>query len=207
MYVQLQRTHLPLRLRTSAEIRSSETRQWESCAMEDWLEAGSLSNDEFDQLVRLTARYFWHQVDQFDHWKMPGPGGNYFFVDFSWETPHPDDPDVYSRCGPRCHPASPAGHFGAANPTGPSMRLLDTAPGTPPRHTAPRRHAAATAVVTADATKSRRLPAQSATSSHRDRVSGHAADGAPPPRRELRSRSAVMARGSCRTRESSSCCR
>jgi hypothetical protein len=57
--------------------------------MEEWLAAGSLSHDEFDQLVRLTARYFLWDVDQFDHWKMSYEDGH-FYVGFSWETEHPD---------------------------------------------------------------------------------------------------------------------
>ena len=57
--------------------------------MEDWLAAGSLSQDEFDQLVRLTARYFIWDVDQFDHWIMFSDDAP-FFVDFSWSTQHPD---------------------------------------------------------------------------------------------------------------------
>src|SRR3954468_16289835 len=59
--------------------------------MEDWLAAGSLSQDEFDQLVRLTARYFYWDVDQFDRWLMPAEDGP-FYVDFSWETQFPDAP-------------------------------------------------------------------------------------------------------------------
>jgi hypothetical protein len=57
--------------------------------MEDWFAAGSSSQDEFDQLVRLTGRYCFWDVDQFDSWLIPAEGGPYY-VDFSTETQYPD---------------------------------------------------------------------------------------------------------------------
>lgn len=72
--------------------------------MEDWLSAGSLSQDEFDQLVRLTARYFVWDVDQFDHWEMNFEDGR-FFVDFSWETKRPD---AYRPMWPTARPGDRA---------------------------------------------------------------------------------------------------
>lgn len=51
--------------------------------MESWFEAGALSRDEFEQLVRLTARYVAWDVDQFDHWAMPTPEGAVMYVDFN----------------------------------------------------------------------------------------------------------------------------
>lgn len=86
--------------------------------MEDWLAAGSLSKEEFDQLVRLMARYFLHDVDQFDHWKMPGPDGNFFFVDFSWQTSYPDDPDVYRPMWPPLPPGAPGWTLWRREPDG-----------------------------------------------------------------------------------------
>ena len=57
--------------------------------MEDWLAAGSLSQDEFEQLVQLTARYFYWDVDQFDQWLMPAEAGA-FYIDFSRASEYPD---------------------------------------------------------------------------------------------------------------------
>jgi hypothetical protein len=62
-----------------------------SFGMEDWLAAGSLSEEEFDQLVRLTARYFYWDVDQFDHWLMSSGSNEFFYVDFSDETLYPEN--------------------------------------------------------------------------------------------------------------------
>ena len=68
--------------------------------MEEWLAAGALSEEEFELLVRLTARYFIYDVDQFDHWKMPGIDGNFFYVDFSWNPGLPDDGESYRPMWP-----------------------------------------------------------------------------------------------------------
>ncbi|CAN5649068.1 hypothetical protein BH10ACT8_BH10ACT8_09600 [soil metagenome] len=72
--------------------------------MEDWLAAGPLSQDEFDQLVRLTARYFYWDVDQFDHWLMSVDEAD-FYVDFSWDTQFPDR---YRPMWPTAKPADRA---------------------------------------------------------------------------------------------------
>jgi hypothetical protein len=66
-----------------------------------------LSQDEFDQLVRLTARYFLHDVDQFDHWLMPGPEGDTFYVDFGW-GPLTNEPEFYRPMWPTAEPGQPA---------------------------------------------------------------------------------------------------
>jgi hypothetical protein len=88
-------------------------------ADEAWLAQGGLSEDEFDQLVRLTARYFCYNVDQFDDWKMPGPWGN-FYVSFGWEPHTPDrrTDDGYRPMWPTAAPGEPAFAVIAVKPDG-----------------------------------------------------------------------------------------
>lgn len=90
--------------------------------MEDWLAAGSLSDEEFDQLVRLTARYFLFNVDQFDHWKMPAPEEKHFYVDFSWQTLYPD-PDVYRPVWPALSDGLPGWTLWRRDPDGTEIEV------------------------------------------------------------------------------------
>ena len=64
--------------------------------MEEWFAAGGLSQEDFELLVKLAARYVYWDVDQFDHWELPTPGGS-MFVDFnqSGPTPYGEDPTAY----------------------------------------------------------------------------------------------------------------
>jgi hypothetical protein len=50
--------------------------------VEEWLAQGSLSQVEFELMVRLVGRYVRWDVDQFDHWVMPTDAGPWY-VDFS----------------------------------------------------------------------------------------------------------------------------
>jgi hypothetical protein len=76
--------------------------------MEDWFAEGALSQEEFDLLVRLTARYVGWDVDQFDHWELPTPNGPWW-VDFGcrkMEDVYGED--AYRVMWPIAEPGEPA---------------------------------------------------------------------------------------------------
>ena len=73
--------------------------------MEEWLTAGSLTSDELETLVKLTARYLLYDVDQFDHWVMGAERGGPVYVSFDWETQFPD---AYRVMWPSVEPGAPA---------------------------------------------------------------------------------------------------
>ena len=68
--------------------------------MEEWLEAGALTDEEFAQLVKLTARYVYWDVDQFDHWVLASEDGDHY-VDFTQGRPPPFELDAYRAMWPR----------------------------------------------------------------------------------------------------------
>ncbi len=68
--------------------------------MEEWLEAGALSDEEFAQLVRLTARYVYWDVDQFDHWLLASEDGEHY-IDFTEGDPPPFEATAYRPMWPR----------------------------------------------------------------------------------------------------------
>ena len=74
--------------------------------MEEWLEAGPLSQEEFRQLVKLTARYVYWDVDQFDHWVMPAPTGS-MYVDFNQGFAGAYPEDAYRPMWPNAEAGDP----------------------------------------------------------------------------------------------------
>lgn len=75
---------------------------------ESWFESGALSQDEFDLMVRLVARYVAWDVDQFDHWEMPTPSGDAMYVDFHQGTTEAYSADAYRPMWPTAEPGQPA---------------------------------------------------------------------------------------------------
>lgn len=76
--------------------------------MEPWFDAGALSQDEFDHLMKLVARYVAWDVDQFDHWAMPAPAGSIMYVDFNQADQAAYPVDAYRMMWPDL-PASSVG--------------------------------------------------------------------------------------------------
>ena len=105
------------------EFRAGVAWPCEALAMEDWLAAGSLSAEELELLVKLTARYFWHDVDQFEHWLVPGPDDNTFYVDFRWQ-PVDADPGGYVPMWPPLPADQPGWVITGHDPDGTSTEVI-----------------------------------------------------------------------------------